>query len=714
MQVRVDVAPADLDALLVRHRGDATERMAPVPEVRALIFPRSLAVVGASPRNVDAVETVVRSGVAAWGVHPNRDEVAGLRCYPSFAALPELPEAAFLLVNHERVETAFEDAAAAGVRAFVVPGVGAEAGASAGPTTERLAARARELGAVLLGPNCMGTYAPGGPAAWIGRAPETTAAGHVSVLCQSGSIADAFLSLGGRVGFRCVVSSGTEAVTDAADFVSFFAEDEGTRAVGLFLETVRRPEAFVAALHACAEAGKTVACLKVGRSEAGARAALSHTGALVGSGRAFSAVLRRYNAIEVEDFHELVETLEILGRTRRPRGRRLAAISESGGECALLADQAEAAGIPFEPLPEDLAARLTAEFPNYLAPGNPLDAWAVADETLVYPRSLELMAESGAFDVLLGQADLSQFRDETNDDWCELTLRALARLAEKHDLFAAATTVHSADPPSRFQELARELDLPLLRGPRDAMRALAHVVGLRPWRPPPDGASGPSVRDLLAPGALPEHESALALERYGVPLAPRRRAANPDEAATAAHELGMPVVVKLDGPAHKSADGGVVLGLETPEAAAAAARRLGCPVLVAKQVAAGPEALCGMTRDPDFGPVLAVGRGGAAVERLDSVVLTLAPLDLDDARELVAEAELERPRRHHRPHPRRSRQPRDQPPRDRGDRRQPARLRPGRDGRGRRAGGRRHAGRGLTRNPGSGSLVRAAGWRRDR
>ena len=174
--------------------------MRPVPDVRALLFPRSLAVVGASPRNVDAVETVVRSRVRAWGVNPNRDEVAGLECFPSFADLPETPETALLFVNHERVEQAFEDAAAAGVRAFVVPGVGAEAGAAAGPTVARLAARARELGAAMVGPNCMGVVVPDGPMAWIGRAPTTTAPGHVAVLCQSGSVADAFLSLGGRVG----------------------------------------------------------------------------------------------------------------------------------------------------------------------------------------------------------------------------------------------------------------------------------------------------------------------------------------------------------------------------------------------------------------------------------------------------------------------------------------------------------------------------------
>ena len=615
-----------------------------MPGVGSLLFPRSLAVVGASPRNVEAVETVVRSGVPAWGVNPNREEVAGLPCAPSFAALPEVPETAFLLVNHERVEEAFEEAAAAGVRAFVVPGVGAEAGLAGAPIRERLAARARELGASLLGPNCMGVYVPDGPAAWIGRPPETTAPGHVAVLCQSGSIADAFLSLGGRVGFRCVVSSGAELVTDAADYLAYFAEDEGTRAVGLFLETVRRPDAFVSALAACAEADKPVVCLKVGRSEPAARAALTHTGALVGSSRAFSAALGRCGAIEVDDFHELVETLEILGRRRLPTGTRIAGVSESGGECALLADRAEEAGIPFEPLPDDLAERLRAEFPNYLSPGNPLDAWAVADESVVYPRSLELLGASGAYDVLLAQADLSQFRDETNEGWCELTLRALARVADEHDVFGAAVTVHSADPPRRFQELARELDLPLLRGAGDATRALAGVTRRRRWRPFPDGGTTTAAAaDVLAPGELPEHESALVLERFGVPFAPRRRTATPEDAARATAELGPPVVVKLDGVAHKSRGRGVVLGVETPEAAAEAARRLGARVLVAKQLPAAAEAICGMSRDPDFGPVLVVGTGGVDVEDLSRVAVSTVPIDLEGARDLVAEARLPDP-----------------------------------------------------------------------
>jgi acetate---CoA ligase (ADP-forming) len=616
--------------------------MARMATVRSLIFPRSLAVVGASPRNVDAVETVLRSGLPAWGVNPNHDEVAGLRCFARFDELPETPECAFLLVNHERVEQAFEDAVAAGVRAFVVPGVGAEAGGAAGPTRERLARRAREVDAAMVGPNCMGVVVPNGPMAWIGRPPDTTAPGTVAALAQSGSIADAFLSLGGRVGFRCVVSSGAEAVTDVADYLDFFAEDEGTHAIGLFLESVRRPEAFVAGLERCALAEKTVVCLKVGRSEAGARAALTHTGAIVGSARAFSAVLRRYEAVEVDDFHELVETLELLGRGGRPRGSRLAGISESGGECALLADQAAIAGIPFAPLRPDLATRLREEFPNYLDPGNPLDAWAIADESVVYPRSLELLAESGAFDVLIAQADLSQFRDETNDGWCELTVRTLAALRERTGVSVAATTVHSADPPRMFQELARELELPLLREPRQTMLALARTARLRPYEAGAPEAVLPDLDDLLeADGPLREHESSLALERLGVTFARRARAATPEEASARARELGPPMVVKLDGPGHKSRFGGVILGVTSPEDAAEAARRLDAPVLVAEQVDGGAEVFCGMTRDPDYGPVLIVGTGGAGVESADGVLATVSPLSLEHARDLVADAGIE-------------------------------------------------------------------------
>jgi succinyl-CoA synthetase beta subunit len=172
------------------------------------------------------------------------------------------------------------------------------------------------------------------------------------------------------------------------------------------------------------------------------------------------------------------------------------------------------------------------------------------------------------------------------------------------------------------------------------MRALARVAGWHPARVDGRDWSEPIRLDGLldAEGALPEFESTLVLERYGVPFAPRQRAATPDEAARAAAELGFPVVVKLDGAAHKSRVGGVVLGVESPEAAADAARRLGGSVLVARQLSPGPEAFCGMSRDEQYGPVIAVGAGGTNVESASRVGVAVAPIGAELAIELVAEA----------------------------------------------------------------------------
>jgi acetate---CoA ligase (ADP-forming) len=609
----------------------------------SLLDPRSIAIVGASDRQGPhwaIVENARRGGVPVYPVNPTREEVLGLRCYPTVTALPETPDVVLLAVGHRRVQQAFENATDAGCRTFVLPGLGNEAGVEGDAVAEAIAAAAAERGAAVLGPNCMGVAIPEGVSCWIGTVPDTFLPGHVAVVSQSGSIGEALLALGPRIGFRCVISSGAETVRDAADFGALLAEDEQTQCVGLFLEMLRRPAAFARALDLLAEAEKPVVCLKVGRSQAGARATFAHTGAIAGSDRGFSALLRRSGAIEVDDFPELVETLEVLGCRRRLRGPRIAAISESGGEAALLADYGEAAGVPFAPLPEELARRLCDEFPNFRSPQNPLDAWSVDAVEKVFPRSLELMARSGAFDILLAQVDHSQFRGSWEQGWATLIVESLAKAVEGTDVFPAVTTVQMSDPLPELSAVARELDLPLLRGSGAAVRALARVACRRPAQPPPSLSWEPvEIADLIPhDGPLPEHESAAILERYGVALPPRRRAASPDETAQAAAELGFPVVVKIDGPAHKVQGGAVALGVSSAGDAAARAALLGGRVLVARQLAPGPEAICGLTRDPTYGPLVTVGIGGAAVEALSLVAVALAPLERDAALELVDEA----------------------------------------------------------------------------
>lgn len=612
------------------------------PDPRPLIFPRSAALIGVSERTApEVIDNVTGKGIRVVAVHPRETAIGSLERFATIGDVHPTPELAFLLVGHRRIEAAMDEALAAGVRAFIMPGLGNEAGAEGAAVAARIAKRALESGAVVVGPNCMGVAVPQAASFWIGTVPPTFLPGHVSVVVQSGSIGEALVAVGPRVGFRCVISSGGERVTDVADYCSFFAADDGTRAVGLFLESVKRPAAFMASLKLLSQAGKPVVCLKVGKTPGGARAVLAHSGAIVGSDQAFSAMLRGYGVIEVEDYPDFVEVLEVLGRRRRPVGRRLGGVSNSGGEGALLADHAEAAGLPFEPLSADLSRALTAAFPNYVAPQNPVDAWAIDDVEKVFPGTIQLLAGSGEIDILVAQVDQSQFLGEPEAANALLITRALADAVEGTGIFPAVASVQTCDAPPAVAQLARERDVAMLRGSRNAMRGLSAVAGWRPRRPPVTLRAGPTdLGNLLHPGVLSEYDSGSVLLRYGIAICERRRARDADEAGRAAAELGFPVVVKREGSAHKSRDGGVILGLVDEASVRDAAERLGGPVLVAKQLRGGLEVFCGMTRDPDWGPVLAVGLGGTAVEHLPGVQSSIGLLRFEEALQLVADTRV--------------------------------------------------------------------------
>jgi acyl-CoA synthetase (NDP forming) len=609
------------------------------PDPRPLIFPRSAALVGVSERTApEVIDNVTGKGIRVAAVHPRETAIGNLETFAAIGDVQPTPDLAFLLVGHRRIEAALDEALAAGVRAFIVPGLGNEAGAEGAAVAARIAKQAFDSNAVVVGPNCMGVAVPQAASFWIGTVPPTFLPGHVSVVVQSGSIGEALVALGPRVGFRCVVSSGGERVTDVADYCGFFAADDGTRAVGLFLESVRRPAAFAAALKLLSQAGKPVVCLKVGKTQGGARAVFAHSGAVVGSDQAFSALLRGYGVIQADDFTDFVEVLEVVGRRRRPVGRRLGGVSNSGGEGALLADQAEAAELPFQPLSAELSRDLTAAFPNYVAPQNPVDAWAIDDVEKVFPGTIRLLAGSGEIDILVAQVDQSQFLGEPEAANALLITRALADAVDGTTIFPAIASVQACDPTPAVAQLARERDVAMLRGSRNAMRALAAVAGWLPRRPPVTlRARREDLSDLSHPGALSEYDSGLILLRYGIAVCASRRALNPAEAGRAAAELGFPVVVKREGSAHKGRDGGVILGLADEASVRSAAAHLGGTVLVAAQLRGGLEVFCGMTRDPDWGPVLVVGLGGTSVEQLPGARSCIAPITYEDALQLVAD-----------------------------------------------------------------------------
>jgi acetate---CoA ligase (ADP-forming) len=598
--------------------------------------PASVAIYGISDRtSVRIAENMTVPGVPFYGVNPTRAEACGIRCYPTMADCPAVPELVVMGVGHRRIEAAVEDVvAAAGVRAVITPGLGNEAGAEGAEIAERIGSRFREAGIAMVGPNCMGVATPGAPSPWIGSLHPTFVGGPVATLAHSGSIGEILVSLGPRIGFRTVVSAGNETVVDAADFVAWCADDPATRVVGLFLEAVRRPRAFEAALLRLAEAGKVAVVLKVGTSDLGAQAALAHTGALVGSDRGFSAMLRHYNAIRVDDFGDWLEHLEVFSRAKPPRGRRIGAVTNSGGEGEYFADKAEQAGIPLQLFSPELRARIAAEFPNFTHVGNPADCWAIDDDRVVFPRVFELMAQSGEFDVLVSAIDHSIWLHGTERQLATNIAGDLAAAVAGTDIFPAVITVTTACAPSEDLEWARGHDIPMLKGSLPGLRALAARLGYEPYLPPPREV--PIDEPLAGAGALSEIDSAAVLAEHGVPYVRAKRCASPDEAVAAAERIGYPVVVKVDNVAHKARVGGVALHIADAGSVRSAAERMGGRVVVAEQASGGVEVLLGAVRDPDYGPTIAVGIGGGLAEQLDLVAAGLAPLDDAGARRLVA------------------------------------------------------------------------------
>ncbi len=601
--------------------------------------PRSVAIYGISDRTSQRIaENMTVPGVPFYGINPTKTEACGVRCYPSIGECPDVPEMVVMGVGHGRIEAALEDVLSVdGVRAIITPGLGNEAGSEGPAVSASIASRLQGTGIAMVGPNCMGVATPGHPSPWIGSLHPTFVPGPVAAIAHSGSIGEILVSLGPRIGFRTVVSAGNETVTDVADMVAYFAEDADTRVVGLFLETVRRPQAFQAALAKLADAGKVAIVLKVGTSAMGREAALSHTGALVGDDRSFSAMLRYHNAIRVEDFGEWLEHLEVFSRRTPPRGSRIGSVTNSGGEGEYFADKAEQAGIPLQRFSEGLRRRILEEFPNFRGIehiGNPVDCWAIDDDRTVFPRVFELMAESGEFDVLVSDIDHSQWLHGGERELATNIANDLrAACADRPDVFPCVITVTTADPPIEDIEWAREHDIPLLKGTLPGLRALAARLAHRP-RPVPSRAVEPAP-PLEGSGALPEIDSAAIAASYGVPYVRAERCATADDAVAAAERIGYPVVVKVDNVAHKARVGGVALGLADAAGVREAAERMGGRVIVAEQASGGVEVLVGMVRDRDYGATVVVGIGGALAEALDLVTASLAPLDRDGAHELV-------------------------------------------------------------------------------
>ncbi len=377
--------------------------------LRPLIAPRSIAIIGASERTalgrlmMDGISKLGFDG-AVWPVNPNYQEVLGQRCYPSIAELPDAPDVAAFCIGRSGVVGGLEDLARRGGRAAVVYDSGfAETGGDGLAMQRRLEDICREASIALCGPNCMGVLNPVGKSSTFKqpiRSPDGLA-GNVALISQSGSVAATMLADLRRFGFSTVVSSGNEAVVDLATYIDYFASDDATRVIACFIESVRNPARFVSALDAAYAAGKPVVVLKVGKNERTQHAITTHTGGLAGESRVFSEILRAHKAIEVTDLDELTETIAACQGARLPNGAGINVMTTSGGQAELILDVATSNGITLTPLKRETFERIERDVGAVTGDGNPLDAWGNGDVKRNMPLSLGALQEDDAADVIV-------------------------------------------------------------------------------------------------------------------------------------------------------------------------------------------------------------------------------------------------------------------------------------------------------------------------
>ncbi len=631
----------------------------PTHAITSLLAPRSIAIVGASTTSYvgrvlcENLKQLAYDG-SVFPVNPRYDEVMGWPCFPALDALPRVPEAVVSAVRIELAPEILRSAGAIGARAAVIPGGGfTETGQAVLAVHREIAAAAAEFDMAVCGPNCMGVIAPGRRASmYIGTIPSSLLDGHVALVSQSGSVVEAAVNMGPRIGFSALVSCGNELVTTVGDYLRHFAGDEATRAVALFLEGFRDPAGFVEGARALRAAGKPLAVLKAGRTEAAAEAVAAHSGSLAGSEEVVAGLLHQLGAIGVDDLDELFEVAELLGHGRLPRGRRLFVVTDSGGEANLVGDHARAIGLEL-PAPSDrLRDRLRARWPHFSYIGNPIDPWGVDPD--YRPLYAEILEGAGREDVDVVAVALDKVTPWAGENEVELGLaaaEALAAATHESEVVPVFLTVHATGPAApSVRDRLRAAGVPLLHGLRPALVAIRRASSWRQWRPrtelqPP---RPPTDLRLTEPGPiLSERASRDVLERYGVPLVPGRVANSAAEAVGAAEALGYPVVLKADAPgiAHKQAEGRVRTGLATParvtDAFDALAPLAPDGVLV-EATAAGVELICGMRRDPLFGPVVLLGLGGSLTEVLRDVAVRACPPSPEDLEEMPDESAVGR------------------------------------------------------------------------
>jgi acetate---CoA ligase (ADP-forming) len=629
-----------------------------------LLKPKSIAIYGASDRPsigrslVDGLDRLGFEGRVCL-VNPRYQELLGRQCYPTIAALPEPVDVTAFCVGPERVLDGITDCAKRGVGAAVIYAGGFGEQAGKGEVLQnRIVQICQDAGIALCGPNCMGVVNPVHRSSTYMQEVRDSSrlAGNIGLISQSGSICIAMLSDVRRFGYSLVVSSGNEAVVSAVDYMDFLIDDENTTAIALFLESVRAPDRFIAALDRASDRGKPVVVLKVGQTERAKRAISSHTGGLAGEARVFSEVLRAHRAIEVHDVDELTEVLVVAGADQRPKGTRLGVVTSSGGKAELMLDLAARHGLDLPPLPPDVAADVERVIGPLTGDGNPLDAWGNGNFNVNFPHALRALDANPLCDAVVLSTDVADNdpmgHPERGLRYARILAEAAAQATKPHYMLGLRSGVME----QAQIDFLRQHNIPTIGGIRQGLGALAKL-GARSTTPgaylPDHRLRGGGIAALTADRAqrhsINEFDAKRLLSANDLPVTREILAKTWREARSAAVEIGFPVVLKVasDHIPHKSDLGLVAVGLDSVETLekqwvrmeaimdALPTKTGSAGFLIQEMVTGGLEVMAGVSRDPEFGLVLAFGMGGVAVEMLKDVALRILPLRVGDAEAMI-------------------------------------------------------------------------------
>ena len=647
-----------------------------VRNIEAFFSPKSIALVGAS-NHPHSVGSVIAKNLLSAGfegpimpVNPHHEAIQSIVAYRDITDLPIAPELAVIATPAETVPQIVRSLGARGCKAAVVVSAGFDAKSDGVPLRELLLQAADDTGMRIIGPNCLGIMAPRSHinASFASIAPLS---GRVACVMQSGALVASMLEWANSrgIGFSKMISLGDAVDVDFGDILNYLATDPETEAVFLYIEGLAHARKFMAAARTLART-KPIIAMKAGRNPGAAKAVRSHTGALAGSDRVYSAAFRRAGIVRVDSLEDMFDAVEILGRPQIACGPRLAILSTGGGGGILATDTILESGLELARLSATTVTALDVFLPAQWSYSNPVDIVGDADGER-YAHSLATIAADPAVDVVLviNCPTAVASSEEAAEAIIEMRRRSSRREGAKPIIACwMGSTINSA---ARVR-LSRA-GIPTFETPEQAVKSLRLSLEFNQrkeslagapeeWKVSADDRQKAAtiLQGALSQGRswLDEADAKTVLGAYGIPATITMKATTPEAVAEAVRTLGGAVAVKILSPdiLHKSDVGGVALALETPEAARDAAAAMTERVAAMKPNARltgftvspmvarwdGRELIAGITTDRTFGPVVLFGQGGIAAEQIDDVAVALPPLTMSVAEDLIKQTRISR------------------------------------------------------------------------